>query len=307
MGEMEWTMKKTSFIGILSYFVIGCFSILCIAPLLLVGAISITQEEMIQKFGYRFIPKVVSSDAYEQIFTSNAQAKDYIGHSMVLNSYIISVLVTGIGTVLAVLITAMAGYALANNHVVYRNRLSLYFFITMIFSGGIVPWYMVSKGLGLTDNLLALIIPSLLFNPFNLFLVRNFMQGLPAELMESARIDGANDIAIAYKIYFPLAKPVLAAISLFYGIAYWNDWWNSIMLVDNKQLFPLQFMLYKIQSEISSLRMLQQLGISASQTALPTESLKMATVIVTVGPIILLFPFLQRFFIKGLVIGSVKG
>ena len=225
---------------------------------------------------------------------------------MVLNSYAISVVVTLFGTIIAVVITAMAAYTLANRNVKYRNGLSLFFFITMVFSAGIVPWYMICVRMGLQNNLLSLIIPNLLFSPFNLFLVRNYMTGIPDSLMESAKIDGANDIFIAFKIYLPLSVPAIATVALFYGLAYWNDWWNSIMLVDDSSLYPLQYMLYKLQSEIKALEMLQAIGVGGSQQTLPSESLKMATVIVTIGPIVFLYPFLQRYFIKGLIIGSVK-
>jgi putative aldouronate transport system permease protein len=200
----------------------------------------------------------------------------------------------------------MAAYTLSNKNVRYRNNLSLYFFITMIFSTGIVPWYLVCRNLKLTDNILALIVPSLLFSPFNLFLVRNFMEGIPESLRESATIDGANDITIALKIYIPLCVPVLATISLFYGLAYWNDWFNAIMLVSNQRIYPLQFLLLQLQSQIKMINDLQS-NIGQGAFAPPTESIKMATMIVTIGPIVFLYPFLQRYFIKGLIIGSVKG
>jgi putative aldouronate transport system permease protein len=204
------------------------------------------------------------------------------------------------------MVTGMAAYSLANKRVVFRDRIALFFFFTMIFSGGIVPWYIMCTKLGLRNNIFALIVPGLLFNPFNLFLVRNFMRGIPDSLMESAKIDGAGDATIAFKIYFPLSLPVLAAVALFYALGYWNDWWNAIMLVDNKNLYPLQYMLFKLQSEAQMLKDLQFRG-SSSNIKLPTESLKMSTVVVTIGPIVFLYPFLQRYFVKGLIIGSVKG
>ena len=156
------------------------------------------------------------------------------------------------------------------------------------------------------DNLASLIVPGLMFNAFNLFLVRNFMNGIPDSLLESAKLDGANEIVIAFRIYFPLSIPVLAAVTLFYALGYWNDWWNAIMLIDNNKLYPLQYFLFKLQSEIKMLRDLQMQSASAGVT-LPSESVKMATVIVTIGPIIFLYPFLQKYFVKGLVIGGVKG
>jgi putative aldouronate transport system permease protein len=139
-----------------------------------------------------------------------------------------------------------------------------------------------------------------------MFLVRNYMAGIPDSLMESATIDGAGEFTIALKIYYPLCLPVIAAVSLFYAIGYWNDWWNAIMLVEKKELYPLQYLLFKIQSEASMLRDLQMVGGAVAKNP-PANSLKMATCIITMGPIVLLYPFLQRYFIQGLVIGSVKG
>ena len=290
-------MNKLSLSKMVMYFLITVYSALCLLPMLLVLMISVTDEDSLLKNGYSLVPEKFSFYAYKLIFA---------GGSQVWHSYAITVMVTLVGTFLAVIVTALAGYTLANKNVKYRNRLALYFFITMIFSAGIVPWYLMNRMLGLTNNILALIIPSLLFNPFNLFLVRNFMNGVPDSLRESATIDGANDMTIAFRIYLPLCTPVLAAIALFYGLNYWNNWWNAIMLIDSKQFYPLQFLLLQLQSEISMLNeMTMQAG--SSDMTLPAESVKMATAIVTIGPIVFLYPYLQKYFVKGLVIGSVKG
>ncbi|MBO0994154.1 carbohydrate ABC transporter permease [Bacillus sp. SD088] len=289
-------MRRGSISKAIMYIGITFYSAMCLFPMILVLMISITDEDSILKNGYSLFPKKLSLYAYEVIFT---------GGSQVIQSYMVSIFITVVGTLLAVLITGMAGYTLANKNVKFRNTLALYFFITMIFSAGIVPWYLMNRSLGLTDNLLALISPSLLFSPFNLFLVRNFMNGVPDSLRESATIDGANDITIAFRIYLPLCKPVLATIALFYGLEYWNNWWNAIMLIDNKDLYPLQFMLLQLKSEISMINEMTMLG-GADDVTLPSESVKMATAIVTIGPIIFLYPFLQKYFVKGLVIGSVK-
>ncbi|RAV05031.1 carbohydrate ABC transporter permease [Paenibacillus sp. YN15] len=290
-------VRKLSVSRAVMYVSIAVYSALCLLPMLLVLMISITDEDAILRNGYSLFPEKFSLYAYQVIFT---------GGSQVMRSYLISIFVTLAGTIAAVLITAMAGYTLANKSVRYRNGLALYFFITMIFSAGIVPWYLMNRSLGLTNNILALIIPSLLFSPFNLFLVRNFMGGVPDSLRESATIDGANDLAIAFRIYFPLSTPVLATIALFYGLDYWNNWWNAIMLIDDKSLYPLQFMLLRLKSEISMLNEMTMLA-GADDVTLPAESVKMATAVVTIGPIVFFYPYLQKYFVKGLVIGSVKG
>lgn len=295
-------MKKTKLNPITAFDVfiyasILLFTFVCVLPFLLIIFVSFTEESAIIKNGYSFFPEAFSLKAYEMVF-KNGKA--------IFRSYGISILITVIGTLAAVCITGMAAFTLSNKSVKCRKGLSFFFFFTMIFNAGIVPWYMVCRSLNLIDNLAALIVPGLLFNAFNLFLVRNFMNGIPDSLMESAKLDGANEIIIAFKIYFPLSIPVLAAVTLFYALGYWNDWWNAIMLVDNNKLFPLQYFLFKLQSEIKMLKDLQMQSASAG-ASLPTESVKMATVVITIGPIIFLYPFLQKYFVKGLVIGGVKG
>jgi len=280
-----------------NYVFITLVSLVCTLPMLLILMVSMTDEKMIQLHGYQLIPKQFSFDAYNLLL---------FGNTPLYQSYMISIIVTLTGTAIAVLITGLAGYTLSSNHLKYRNHLAVFFFITMVFNTGLVPWYMISTGLGLRNTLLALIVPSLLFNPFNLFLVRNYMKQIPYSLTEAARIDGANDAYIAFRIFFPLSLPVLATITLFYGIAYWNNWFNAIMLVDRESLYPLQYLLFRLNSEISMIQSMQatmDLGVNA---VLPSESVKMATAILTIGPIVLFYPFLQKYFIKGLLIGSVK-
>jgi putative aldouronate transport system permease protein len=280
------------------YILVTLFTLLCVFPMVLSLIVSFTDEDAITRNGYSFFPARWSAYAYRLIFHAG---------SSVLRSYGISIFITAVGTGLAVAVTAMAAYTLANKRVACRRWLALFFYVTMVFSAGIVPWYFICRAVGLRNNILSLIVPSLLFNPFNLFLVKNFMDGIPDSLRESATIDGASDIRTAFSIYFPLSVPVLATVTLFYGLAYWNDWWNAIMLVDDKRLYPLQFLLLQLRSQIRMIRDLQLGAAGASTITPPAESMKMATAIVTIGPIVLLYPYLQRYFIKGLVVGSIKG
>lgn len=286
-------MKKISIGQLIINLIVGIFAVACLLPFILVVIVSFSSERSITMNGYSFFPTEWSLQAYRAIFNSS---------SSVPHSYLITIIMTAIGTVLAVIITYSAGYTLANKQCKYRNQLALYFYITMVFSAGMVPWYMVSRAIGAYDNILALIIPSLLFSPFNMFLVRNFIKGLPDSLDESARIDGANDIRIAFQIYFPLSVPVIAAITLFYALGYWNNYFNAVMLINNRDLYPLQMLLFNIQSEISMLGQVLQ-GVAVTP---PQESFKMATCVVTMGPIILLYPYLQRYFLQGIVMGAVK-
>ena len=272
------------------------FTLMCLLPMVLTVMVSFTEETVIMRNGYSFFPEKWSTYAYSLMFQ---------GGSSVMRGYMISIITTLIGTTLALLITALTAYTLSNKRVVYRGRLGLFFFIPMVFNAGIVPWYLITGKLGLRNNIWALIVPNLLFNPFNLFLVRNYMSGLPDSLRESATIDGANDLTIALKIYFPLSLPAIATIGLFYGLGYWNDWWNAIMLVDDKKLYPIQYLLLQLKSQISMLKDLQYTA-SAGYATPPSESLKMATAVITIGPIVLLYPFLQRYYINGMVVGAVK-
>lgn len=292
-------VRKITFGEILMYLFIALFAFFCLVPFLLSLIVSFSSEESIMLNGYSFFPSEWSVEAYRMIFASG---------SKVMQAFALSCIVTVVGTLLAVWITIMAAFSLSNAHVYYRDQLSLFFFITMLFSTGLVPWYMVCKMVGLYDNFWALVIPSLLFSPFNLFLCRNFMKGIPASLYECAVIDGANDMTIAFRIYVPLSLPVIATITLFYGLNYWNDWWNAIMLTESRDLYPIQYLLLQLRSQVNMIKDMQRnLGGGQSVGMVPTESVKMATSIVTIGPIVLLYPFLQKYFISGLTIGSVKG
>jgi putative aldouronate transport system permease protein len=292
-------MKSTGAgLSVATYIIVTLFALLCIAPMVLAVMVSVSSEQSIIKNGYSFWPESFSVQAYRMIFSSGSQ---------VMRSYGVSVTVTAAGTALAVIITCFTSYSLSTRNDKYMNRMSLFFFVTMIFGAGIVPWYLISTKLGLRNNFMALIIPSLLFSPFNMFLAKNFMQGIPESLRESAVIDGANDIHIAVKIYMPLCVPIIATIALFYGLSYWNDYWNAIMLVEDAKLYPLQYMLLRLKSQINMMRDLQNLLGGTNMTTPPSESVKMATALVTIGPIVLLYPYLQKYFVSGLTIGSIKG
>jgi putative aldouronate transport system permease protein len=287
-------MKKFSASQLLINLFIGLFALLCLLPFWIVLINSLASERSIAINGYSLWPASWSFLSYKMMFGPGTQT---------LNSYWVTIESTLAGTLAATVITYCAGYALANKSCRYRDGLALYFFVTMIFSAGLVPWYLVNKAIGAYNNIWALIVPSMMFSPFNMFLMRNYIKGIPDSLNESARIDGAGELRIAFQIYFPLALPVIATITLFYALGYWNNYFNALMLVDNSKLFPLQMLLFKIQSEITKLATLTTGAIINP----PNESFKMATAIVTMGPIILLYPFLQRYFIKGMVIGAVKG
>lgn len=285
--------KKFSLGKGLIYLVISAFALFCLLPMVLVVITSFTAESSILRNGYSFFPTKWSLEAYRVLFAKP---------ETILNSYGLTIIVTVAGTLLSVIITYMAGFALANQNFRYRYGFSLFFYITTIFSAGIVPQYLIIRNLGLYDTIWALIIPGC-FSPFNMFLVRNFINGIPYSLAESATIDGAGILTICRKIYFPICQPVIATITLFYGIGYWNSYYNSLMFTDSRNLQTLQMILYRLQSDI---QMMSQMAAGVVRNP-PSEGIKMATAVVTIGPIIMLYPFLQKYFIKGIVVGAVKG
>ena len=281
----------------IGYPLICLFALVCIIPFFLIIASSFTSESYIIKNGYVLWPKEFSTSAYELIFKHPAK---------ILRAYGVTAFVTIIGTALSVFVNAMTGYVLQRKDFRWRNIFSFYFFFTTLFSGGLVPWYILCvKTLHLKNTIWALIIPTIV-SVWNIILVKGFMGGIPGEITESAKIDGAGDFRIFVKLILPLSKPVVATIGLFTALAYWNDWYMCMLFIDKKELFDLQYLLYQLMGSIKALREIaSQSTISVS--SMPIESTKMALTIVATGPIILVYPFVQKYFVKGLTLGSVKG
>ena len=281
----------------IGYPLICLFALVCIIPFFLIIASSFTSESYIIKNGYVLWPKEFSTSAYELIFKNPAK---------ILRAYGVTAFVTIIGTALSVFVNAMTGYVLQRKDFRWRNIFSFYFFFTTLFSGGLVPWYILCvKTLHLKNTIWALIIPTIV-SVLNIILVKGFMGGIPGEITESAKIDGAGDFRIFVKLILPLSKPVVATIGLFTALAYWNDWYMCMLFIDKKELFDLQYLLYQLMGSIKALREIaSQSTISVS--SMPIESTKMALTIVATGPIILVYPFVQKYFVKGLTLGSVKG
>lgn len=275
------------------------FAILCVLPFWLVLSGSLTSEAEIMSSGYGLFPKKVDFTAY-RILMNNM--------SRILNGYKISLIVTVVGTTLSVLVVSLAAWPISQKCVKYHNALNFFVLFTMLFSGGMVPWFIVCRNmLHLTDTIWALILPYVA-NAWYIFLVRNYYRGIPDELVEAAKIDGAGEYRIFYQIIFPLSKPVLATIALFACLAYWNDWWLGIMLVDKVEMQPLQLLLRTITSNIQFLSSAGNVNaIAQASGAIPSEAIKMATCIITIGPIILVYPFVQKYFVKGIMVGAVKG
>ncbi len=284
---------------ILIYFLLAAFSVGCLIPFLFILSGSFTDEMEIIHKGFTLIPTKTSYSSWVML-----------SHDLntIVNGYIITVSVTVVGTLLSLLVTSLMAYPLSVTTLRYRNVIAFFAFFTMIFSGGIVPWYIiVSNVLHLRNTFLALILPYTI-NAWNMFLLRNFFRTIPKELAESAKIDGAPEITIFARLILPLSTPGLATVGLFIALGYWNDWWLSLMFIENRHLYPVQLMLRAIISNVQFLRtsVAQTIASDASRI-LPFEGVKMATCLVTIGPIILLYPFVQRYFMKGIIVGAVKG
>jgi len=278
-----------------SYILVMC--VFCIIPFWLLISGSFTSERYVITNGYSFFPRELSLDAYLLAFGTSVS---------VLKAYSVSIGVTVTGTFLGLSLMSMTAYVLSKKSFKYRNGFAFYFYFTMLFSGGMVPYYiLISSYFKWTNNYLALIVPGLM-SPWLLFLLRNFMNSIPDSIGESAKIDGASEYVIFTRLILPLSKPGLATIGLFLGLGYWNDWFNASLFIRDSKMFPLQYFLQNIIQSTEFARKSMMSGIPFSVDT-PTESLKMATAVIATGPIIFLYPFVQRYFIKGLTVGAVKG
>lgn len=269
--------------------------IFCILPLLLVLSVSLTNEGSIYKNGYHLIPEIFSFKAYEFIFS---------GSSPVLNSYFVTTIVTIVGTFIHLYMTSMLAYGLSRKEVKYSKGLSFYVFFCLLFSGGMLPWYiLLTKYLHMKDTIFVLIVPYLV-SSVNVLIMKNFFKGIPNSIIEAARIDGSTEYNTFLKIVMPISKPVFATIGLFVAVFYWNDWMTSSLFINNTKLYSLQFLLQSIMNNIAYLQgnpMLEKVG-----TNLPDETARMATCILAVLPIVVAYPFIQKYFEKGLTVGAVK-
>lgn len=285
--------------NVLGYTLISFFALVCVIPFYLILVGSFTDEKWILKHGYSFFlnKESFSLEGYKIVFKVP---------ETIMNAYAVTIIVTITGTVLALLIVTMTGYVLSRPDFPWRNGFSFFFFFTTLFSGGLVPWYLLcTQVLKFNNHIYALIIPGL-FSVWNMVIAKSFMKGIPYELVESAKVDGASEWTIYFKIMIPLSKPLIATLALFTALGYWNDWYNCMLFINDNSKWNLQYTLQNILNSAESMtRIANQTGMRVA--SLPSESMKMAMTIVTIGPIILLYPFLQKYFVKGMTIGAVKG
>ena len=278
------------------------FSLCFLIPFVLIISASFTQEDALISEGYKLIPSQFSLEAYKYVFRSPEQ---------LLNSYKVTIIYSAIGTVLSMLVMMLLAYPLSRDNYRYKKQLSFYILFTMLFSGGLVPTYIwYTKYLGLGNNIWVYILPTLA-NPFNIIVIRTFFQNLPSSLVESAKIDGASELTIFFKIIIPLSKPVIATVSLLTLLARWNDWNTALIYIRDKELYSLQYLLQMILREVQFIKDMAESspipGVTMDTSNIPSETIRFAMCIVAAGPMLVVFPFFQKYFAKGLTVGAVKG
>lgn len=272
--------------------------IFCLLPFLLMLSASLTSEHSLMQNGYGLIPKEFSLAAYEYLVNQLGT----IGHA-----YMITLLVTVLGVTASLILTILLGYVMARKTFPFRRFLTVYVLLTMLFNGGLVPTYLVyTQIFHIRDTLGALIVPNLLMSGFNVILVKNyFATSIPEEIYEAAQMDGGNEFKIFWHVALPMAKPILATVGLFTTLNYWNDWLNGLYYVNETRLFSIQNLLNRILNDMNYLQsgeMLMDVGY-----VLPSMSIRMAIAVITLLPVAVIFPFFQKYFVKGITIGSVKG
>ena len=268
--------------------------VICIYPFWNIFIISINDATDALRGGLYFLPRKLSFASYA----------DILGRETFQHSILVTLARTIIGTPLAVLVTSALAYSMSRKELIGRKPLNLLFIFTMYFGGGMVPYYMILKNIGLLDNFLVFILPNLL-SVYNMILIRNYIDGMPAALFESMRIDGANDLTIFFRMVLPLSKPIVMTVALFVAIGHWNSWFDAYLYTNSQDLKTMQSILVEILNQYQT----SEAGASAadrmSQSITP-DSIRMAATMVTTLPIIAIYPFIQKYFVKGIMLGSVK-
>ncbi len=285
------------FIRGFGYTLVTIYAVCCIVPFLIILGTSFTSESYVTSQGVTLIPHDFTLAAYEMV----------VKGGRIWQSYILTITMTVVGTFLGLMFISMAGYALQRRDFPFRNVISFYIYFTSLFSAGLAPYYLtMTQRYHLKDNYLAVLIP-LLMSPWLVILMKNFVKAIPHEISESGKIDGAGDMRIFVSLILPMLKPALATIGLFLALGYWNEWYQSSLFLSSKvDVKPLQYYLYEVVNKADALKN----SVAAQFVTignLPTETVKMANAMLATGPIILLYPFVQKYFISGLTVGAVKG
>lgn len=288
------------FSEILKHALVILVCISCILPMILVLSASLSDDGIIKKYGYSVIPRKLSFSAYEFAFSAQS--------SQILQSYIITIFVTVVGTAIGIWLTTSLAYVLTRKDFTLSRHISFFVFFTMLFNGGLIPSYILMVNfLHLKNSIAALIVP-LLVNAWNVLLMKGFLGDIPTAVIESAKIDGAREFTIFTKIIIPMGKTGIVTVSLFIALSYWNDWFSSLLYIDNNKIVSLQFLLQSIINRAEFLKsgeVAKYMKIDPSK--IPTISTRMAMCVIAAGPMLVVFPLFQRYFVKGIVVGSVKG
>ncbi|QFR24567.1 carbohydrate ABC transporter permease [Schleiferilactobacillus harbinensis] len=273
------------------------FALLCLIPFLFVIGTSFSSEASLTEYGIHIIPHSFSLAAYQMLFEGK----------QIFMSYGVTIFITVVGTLLSLTLSAMMAYPLSTGRLKLGNTINFLVYFTMLFGAGLVPSYLlISKYLHMDNTIWVLIIPGVI-SPWNMFLLRNFFSSIPRSLSESAEMDGASEMTILFKIILPVAKPALATIGLFYALGYWNAWFGALLYISDPNLYPLQFLIMKIMKNVEAIQEAARQGVAISTANLPDITAKMATAVVTIGPVVVFYPFVQKYFTSGLMVGSVKG
>ncbi|WP_127533378.1 carbohydrate ABC transporter permease [Paenibacillus kobensis] len=286
----DWTIKIIFFI----------YSALCIFPILLLVMVSLSNESDVIVHGYKFIPTKIDLSAYKFVFSD---------WESIARAYGVSAFVTVVGTALSLIVMALYAYPISRPDFPQRKFFTFFVFFTMLFNGGLVPWYLIYvRFLHLKDSIWSLILP-LVMSAFFVLIIRTFFSTtIPAAIIESAKIDGAGEMRIFFRIVLPLSTPVLATVALFSTLNYWNDWFLSLVFITTEKNYSLQYVMYKTLTNIQYLTQHSDaIAHIGGATKFPSETVRMAMAVVGIGPIIFAYPFFQKYFVKGLTVGAVKG
>ena len=294
--------KDVIALNVIAYCFTGLLALLCLIPFIMVLAGSFSSEEAITANGFSILPQDFSLEAYKTVFKEPM---------VVIRAYATTIGLTAVGTFLGLILQTMTAYVLSRKDFEWRNGFSFFFYFTTLFSGGLVPTYILyTQTLNLQDSYLALLLP-LLFSVYNLLVMKSYISAIPDSLIDAAKIDGCGEVRTLFQVVLPLIKPALATVGLFIALAYWNDWYNAMLYIKSEERYPLQYFLYQQVNNIESYKKLISSNVVSSAVvsslSLPTQTLKMALTIVVTGPIILAFPIVQKYFVQGITSGAVKG
>ena len=287
--------KRVTGFDIGLYTIFGILGLLTLYPFYYVLIVSFANTQASATYSPYLYPHVFDLTGYQMI----------IGDIYFFKSLMTTLFVTAVGTSLNMVISVMTAYVLSRKQLLGRKQLIVLITFNMLFSGGFIPTYLVFSDLGLTNSIWAMIFPGMI-STYYVIIMKNYFSGLPQSLEDAAKIDGANDLKVLYKIYLPISKPFMATFALFYAVERWNEWWNAYLYISDKNIKPLQIYLRDILVNFSNQLSTQAQSVVNSQGKVYVQSVQMATIVITMLPIMCLYPFLQKYFVKGVMIGAIK-